>query len=93
MAKQFPDVNSMYGAPMGRREYHSPPTGKVRLYRVRINSGGYDDGGAYWGTGQPLYCAEGVDDDEYREFVRAWTREEAAEKLKVADRLIKGVKV
>jgi hypothetical protein len=88
MAKQFEDVGSRYGAPMGRREYGRFPLGKVRLFRVRINSGGYDDGGAYWGIGQPLYCA--TDDDEYREFTRAWTREDAAEQLKVVDRLKRG---
>ena len=85
MAKQFEDVGSRYGAPMGRREYGRFPLGKVRLFRVRINSGGYDDGGAYWGIGQPLYCA--TDDDEYREFIRAWTRKDAAEALKLTDRL------
>jgi len=49
MSKQFSDVNSQYGAPMGRSEYNKPPTKarKVRLYQVKINSGGYDDGGAY----------------------------------------------
>ncbi len=88
MAKQFTDVTSMYGAPMGRAEYGRFPLGKVRLFRVRINSGGYDDGGAYWGVGQPLYCA--TDDGNYREFTRAWTREEAADKLKVTDRLRRG---
>jgi hypothetical protein len=28
---------------------------KFSVRRVRINSGGYDSGGAYWGTGAPLY--------------------------------------
>ena len=30
---------------------------KVALRRIRINNGGYDAGGAYWGRGTPLYWA------------------------------------
>jgi hypothetical protein len=30
---------------------------KVSLRRIRINQGGYDDGGSYWGLGDPLYWA------------------------------------
>ena len=30
---------------------------KVSLQRIRLNSGGYDSGGAYWGLGRPLYWA------------------------------------
>ena len=29
--------------------------GLIRLNRVRLNSGGYDRDGVYWGVGQPLY--------------------------------------
>lgn len=28
---------------------------KVYTKRVRLDSGGYDQGGAYWGLGSPLY--------------------------------------
>lgn len=70
MGKQFADVSSRYGAPMGRSE---SPLGMgnrtIRLFRVRINGGGYDDGGAYWGIGKPLYCAQC--DEGGRQFVRA----------------------
>lgn len=49
------------GASMGRRGSpvlaSTTVAGKVSLRRVRINSGGYDSGGAYWGLGQPLYWA------------------------------------
>lgn len=31
--------------------------GKITLRRVRLNAGGYDSGGAYWGGGKPLYWA------------------------------------
>lgn len=62
MGKQFENVGSMYGAPMGRSEYiicnPVPSTLRFKLFRVRLDNGGYDDGGAYWGTGAPLYCAE-----------------------------------
>lgn len=79
MPKQFETVSSRYGAPMGRRadgHLETDVARFVRLYRVRINSGGYDDGGAYWGLGEALYCAQ--DDDGNRQFKRAATREKAA---------------
>src|ERR1700677_1069752 len=56
-----PKVHSPYGAPMGRPSYGhgADPTTPFSLRRIRINNSGYDGGGAYWGTGQPLYwyCA------------------------------------
>lgn len=30
---------------------------RFRLVRVRLDSGGYDSGGAYWGFANPLYWA------------------------------------
>jgi hypothetical protein len=71
------NVSSKYGAPMGRDS--SEPSGKVRLQRVRLDSGGYDSGGAYWGIGQALWCAEDVDGN--RKFFRASDREAAKAKL------------
>lgn len=90
MAKQFSDVSSRYGAPMGRRadgylETELPRY--VRLFRVRLDSGGYDDGGAYWGHGSPLWCAE--DDDGNRQFIRASTRERAALELDIPSKALK----
>lgn len=37
---------------------------KVRAYlvRVKLNRGGYDSRGRYWGLGQPLYMYELVDE-------------------------------
>ena len=74
---QFPNVNGTYGAPMGRREspHHE---GKIRLFRVRLDSGGYDNGGAYWGLGKALYCALS---DGGMQFTRARSRAEAVELL------------
>lgn len=87
MAKQFPDVSWRYGAPMGRRDYRGDPDApyRFRVFRVRLDAGGYDDGGAYWGTGQPLYCAvavdiwdkcDGVDYAEACHFMRANDRQD-----------------
>lgn len=82
MGKQFHDVSSLRGAPMGRADLHEPPQSKVRLFRVRLDAGGYDDGGAYWGLGPPLYCA--TDDYGFRMFTRAASRE-AAKREVLAD--------
>lgn len=78
MGKQFGNVSDRYGAPMGR---HSAPDldttrGTVRLFKVKLDSGGYDDGGAYWGHGGPLYCARDRHGDI--QTVRADSREHAA---------------
>ena len=65
-----------YGAPMGRAEWRRPATvGRLRLFRVRLDQGGYDRGGHYWGTGQALYCA--TDCEDFRTFTRAPSREAA----------------
>lgn len=75
---QMQKVNSQYGAPMGRCnrgliQNCEPRT--VRLFRVNLDSGGYDDGGAYWGTGDPIYCA--TDDTDYFATIRASNRAHA----------------
>ena len=64
---RLPDVPTKYGAPMGRRNSHpgTQPFGKCRLNKVAIDSGGYDNGGAYWGAGgAPMYLAEAAEEDE-----------------------------
>ena len=84
MKKQFDNVNSQCSAPMGRRSWPNskPETARsTRLFRVRLDSGGYDDGGAYWGLGQPLFCA--TDGADYREFTRATSRFHAAALLDI----------
>lgn len=55
------------------RESASP---KVTLQRVRLDSGGYDSQGAYWGQGDPLYWAA-TDCGSYDSTFRAANREEA----------------
>lgn len=83
MRKSLPDISSRYGAPMGRSEQHAAPTTlKFTLQRVRINAGGYDSGGAYWGIGQPLYWYES-EDGEVSAFLRAVNR--YAAKIKILE--------
>lgn len=100
----WPD-GTMRGAPMGRAEYGTvaeclPRT--VRLYRVILDSQGYDDGGAYWGlsgnvwgVSSLLWCAEGDsgNGEIYRQFTRAKSRESAIAALNIkAGLLIQGPK-
>lgn len=57
-----------------RQGYDEPR--KVALQRIRLDRGGYDAGGAYWGIGQPLYWA-GSDDGLVDLWFRAATRADA----------------
>lgn len=55
---------------------------KVRLYRVRLNSQGYDNRGRYFGVGLPLYYYfyDYEVDGEYKDgdgYFRASSREKA----------------
>jgi hypothetical protein len=74
-------VNSPYGAPMGRHTgaFIDTCAGKLYLRRIRINSGGYDAGGAYWGLGAPLY--ECQDQDGNTITLRARNRDEAKRQI------------
>ena len=81
-----PRVDARLGAPMGRASPgapHSPAPVKASLRRIRLNLGGYDSGGAYWGLGQPLYWA-GSDCGAVDMFFRAPDR--AAAKATVLER-------
>jgi hypothetical protein len=69
---------SIYGASMGRGN-NTELTGKVSLVRVRLDSGGYDKGGAYWGAGIPLYCA--TDAHGCVRYMRSVSRESAKKAL------------
>ncbi len=92
--KQFSKVDSGRGAPMGRAVYGSIPESfprTVRLFKVNIDSQGYDDGGAYWGIGAPLWCAIGehyYTGFQSRAFTRADSREHAIVLLKIEDGLL-----
>lgn len=77
------------GARMGRSERTptaeptatKPTSPRFYLRRVRLNNGGYDTGGAYGGTGSPLFEYESEDFGEYlvQGFTRADCREHAKE--------------
>jgi hypothetical protein len=54
---------------------------KVSLRRVRLDSGGYDNGGAYWGIGKPLYWA-GSDCGTVTMYFRATDRHNAKEQVR-----------
>ena len=96
-SQQLPKAYNQYGSSMGRRAYHADGNEKYlpfrfRLNRVHLDSGGYDNGGAYWGTGQPLYHAE-ADEIEWLEkgqelwaegpdfFFRAYDRADAKDEV------------
>ena len=82
MSYNYTKAYSQYGASMGRRDNvaEAETVMKPHLERVRLDSGGYDLGGAYWGHGAPLYVAWGDGADEAQEmFFRAKDRREAKE--------------
>lgn len=91
MGKQFSDVSCAYGAPMGRSEDHKydEVPRSISCFKVMLDSGGYDDGGAYWGWGsEALYCLR-QDDTTYREFFRAISRDDAIDKSGVPNEYLK----
>lgn len=79
------NVSSQYGAPMGRRS-DNPANfdgAKIKLYRVKLYDYCYDKGGAYWGMGDPLYCATTETDTECLQyFFRAKNYTEAKTHMK-----------
>ena len=93
MGKQFEQVNTTRGAPMGRHDSGRLDTAEpksIRLFRVKLDSGGYDDGGAYWGhnpCGQILFCA--IDTWGNRRFAWATSRERAALILRIPNSALK----
>lgn len=54
---------------------------KVYLRRIRLNSGGYDRTGYYYGHGAPLYEYESAD-SAYVGELRAYDREDAKERVR-----------
>lgn len=91
MKKQFDNVNASHGSPMGRKELRDAPTvaRSVRVFRVSIDSHGYDDGGACWGIGKPLFCA--TDGQNYRMFARADSRLCAVAEFRLSAHLLASV--
>jgi len=51
---------------------------KCTLRKVRLNQGGYDSRGSYWGSGAPLWwCTPDGGELQFDEYLRAPTREVA----------------
>ena len=69
------------GAALGRPTVAGSYTGtRLRLVRTRLDSGGYDRNGTYFGIGAPLYwCASDDGDIDY--ILRAGDREAATRKV------------
>ena len=65
-----PKRGASHGRPdRAHNQLGHPWLGTNRLYlrRLHLDSGGYDEGGAYWGHGQPLYWAtDGAGVDVFR---------------------------
>lgn len=77
---KLPLVGCSRGAPMGRVCEMTNVSGKVRLFKVSLDSGGYDSGGAYWGHGQRLYACIG---EGFAYYLRSSCRELAKSDLVV----------
>ena len=106
-ARQFSYASTSRGAPTGRASFgtqldltSAEHSRTVRVFRVRLDAGGYDDGGAYWGAeGEftpPLYCAWNIGREpgeegykqSFRQFVRAQSRQEAIGVLNIPERAL-----
>lgn len=88
-ATLFTRVNSKYGAPMGRCNITEMVTIdhedaiRFRVEKIRWSDGGYDQGGAYWGAGLPVYLAVHENGDDYiRRSYRARSRQDAITQLR-----------
>lgn len=86
----FTPVNTKYGAPMGRPDVTEIEDDARlerpmlwRMERIRWTDGAYDQGGAYWGYGDPVYLAVFEEGDTFiQRSYRARSRSEAAGKLR-----------
>lgn len=79
-------VSGRYGAPLGRHvgtDFLCEGASPIYLRRVPLDSGGYDKGGAYWGHGLPLYCAQDQDGNTiiFRSRSRAAAKAELRERF------------
>lgn len=77
------DVSSSRSAPMGRRDTHSDCDAHIKLivHHCPFVDGDYDEGGAYWGAGEPLWRAiEPEGDVEF--FLRGKDRWEVLEDVR-----------
>jgi len=67
------------GAALGRTDWRQgEPEGKLTLRHIRLDNGGYDNLGTYWGVGERLYwCADDGGNVDFN--FRARDRESAKE--------------
>lgn len=75
-----PRRGAALGRPTVQKGDEAAFTGKLYLRRIRLDSGGYDPNGTYFGLGQPLYwCADdGTSENHSIDFMlRAADRDEA----------------
>jgi hypothetical protein len=86
---KLPPVDCRYGAPMGRQS-HPPDDPKAPLKFslrrvVMVDQDCYDNGGAYWGQGAPLYYAEAEqpNGDRCWQFLRARSRTNAKDTIRL----------
>jgi hypothetical protein len=81
MPQELSNGVSIRGAQMGRRNNVTEPDANIKFHLVRLHwgcDGAYDQGGAYWGCGDPIYHAWGMGEHEEQEmFIRAASRIQA----------------
>lgn len=84
MPQELSNGVTIRGAQMGRVGTRTAPDAPIKFRMVKLRwgcDGAYDQGGAYWGCGNPIYHAWGIPDDKTLEeqefFVRAASRIEA----------------
>lgn len=85
MKAKLPHACSQWGSSMGRADSILEPDAAIKfsLTRMRMNGYGcYDEGGAYWGQGAPMWRVEG-DGPEFvnQMFIRAADRDQAKAKV------------
>ena len=88
MRKQFnpfPETNSQYGAPMGRRGDNPANLQDITRLHARHQGGGdgYDRGGAYWGSPCNVWGVWGwLDGEVVCTYVRAHSRQDAIHRVR-----------
>jgi hypothetical protein len=74
VSQHYPKAYTKYGASMGRdsdRPSDFDLMHRLSCRRVPISRDGYDPGGAYWGTGTPLWRVE--DSEGHTHYTRGAT--------------------
>lgn len=72
------------GAALGRGTWAGDPDyrGRLTLRHIRLNGGGYDANGTYFGHGDPLYWVASTDDDaSIDRMIRARNRADARQQV------------